>query len=248
MNIHQKKLLSSLTLKTLVLTLFLGLSTIYLSRNTFAENITPEIVPGTTNNTGGGTRGTGCLSENQKPLTPLIPKKNNKQKLTLTSHPTIYIYVPETKAETGNFILKDSSQKNVVYEDIISISNSPGIIGIKIPTDQPGLKVSTNYNWTFNLICTTPIPKNVVVLVEGSIQRVNPSPDLTIKLKQTPENEHWLLYSNAGIWYEALVNLAEQIHSNQSDTILTSKWQKLLNLAGLNEVATEPLRQQDTED
>ena len=238
MNIYQKKLLSSLKLKTLVLTLlFLGLSTISLSRSTFA--VTPQTDRGTRNSYGGGTRG-DCFSDGQKPLTSLTPKTNNKQELTLASHPTIFIYVPENTAIAGEFILKDSTQKKV-YEDIVSLPNSQGIIDIKIPTDQPELKVGKNYNWTFSLICETPIPEAVV---EGSIQRVNPSADLTIKLQETPDSDRWLIYSEAGIWYEALVTLAEQIRSNPNDVKLTSEWQKLLNSVGLNEVATEPLKQE----
>ncbi|OZH54071.1 hypothetical protein AFK68_13290 [Hydrocoleum sp. CS-953] len=238
MNIYQKNLLSSLKLKTLVLTLlFLGLSTISLSRNTLA-NITPRTDRGTGDTVPGGTRGS-CFYEGQKPLTPLTPKTNNRQVLTLASHPTIFIYVPENTAIAGEFILKDSTQKKV-YEDIVLLPDSQGIIGIKIPTDQPELKVGKNYNWTFSLICETPIPE---AMVEGSIQRVNPSADLTTKLQKTPESDRWLIYSEAGIWYEALVTLAELIRSNPNDVKFTSEWQNLLNSVGLNEVATEPLKE-----
>ncbi|MGD1807291.1 DUF928 domain-containing protein [Dapis sp. BLCC M126] len=236
MNIYQKKLLSSKTIKTLVLTLFLGLSTITFSSSTFA-NITPRTDKGTGDSVPGGTRGS-CFYKDQKPLVPLTPKTNNRQELTLASHPTIFIYVPENKATAGVFILKDSTQKQV-YEDIVSLPDSQGIIDIKIPTDQPELKVGKNYNWTFRLICETPIPEAVV---EGSIERVNPSPDLTTKLQQTPESDRWLIYSEAGIWYEALFTLAEQIRSNPNDLKLTSEWENLLNSVGLNEVATEPLK------
>ena len=241
MNIYQKKLLSPLTLKTLILTfLFLGLSTISLSRSTFA-NVAPNTDKGTRNSEGGATRG-DCFYKDQKPLTPLIPKTNNKQELTLASHPTIFIYVPENTAIGGEFILKDSSQQ-VVYEDYVSplnsqVINSQGIIGIKIPTDQSELKVGTNYNWTFRLICESSIRE-----VEGSIQRINPSADLTKKLQQTPESDRWLIYSEAGIWYEALLTLAEQVLSDPNNVKFTSQWQNLLNSVGLNEVSTEPLKQ-----
>jgi len=237
MNISQRNLLSSRTIKTLVLTLFLGLSTISFSTTTFA-NITPQTDKGTADSVPGGTRGT-CFYEGQKPLTPLIPKTDNKQKLTLASHPTIFIYVPENTNRAGEFILKDSSQK-VVYEDIVLLPDSEGIVGIKIPTNIPELKVGANYKWKFSLICESPIPE---AEVEGSIQRVNPSEDLTIKLQETPESDRWLIYSQAGIWYETLVTLAEQIRSNPNNVKFTSEWQNLLNSVGLNEVATEPLKE-----
>lgn len=236
MNNYQKYLLSFLSIKTLVLTLFLGLSTISLSRSTFA-NITPRTDKGTRDSVPGGTRGS-CLYEGQKPLTPLIPKTNKKLELTLASHPTIFIYVPANKAIAGEFILKDKNQKKI-YENIVLLPDSQGILDIKIPSDKPELKVGTNYNWTFSLICETSIPEAVV---KGSIQRINPSPDLTIKLQQTPESDRWLIYSEAGIWYETVVTLAEQIRSNPNNIKLTSEWENLLNSVGLNDVASEPLK------
>ena len=238
MSIYQIKLLSFLKLKTLVLTLlFLGLSTISLSRSTFA-NITPQTGEGTKNSLPTGTRGTGCFDEGQKPLTALIPKTNKKLGLTLASHPTILIYIPENAATAGKLILKDSNQKKV-YEDIVSLPNSQGIIDIKIPSEQSELKVDQTYNWTFSLICVTPIPKAVV---EGSIKRVNPSEDLRVKLLQTPERDRWEIYKKEGIWYETLVTLAEQIRSDPNNVKLNSEWKELLNSVGLGEVATELLK------
>lgn len=238
MSIDQIKLLSFLKLKTLVLTLlFLGLSTISLSRSTFA-NTTPQTGDGTKNSVPGGTRGSSCFDEGQKPLTPLIPKTNKKLGLTLASHPTILIYIPENEAIAGEFILKDSSQKKV-YENIVSLPNSQGIIDIKIPSEQSELKVDQTYNWTFSLICLTPIPEAVV---EGSIKRVNPSEDLRVKLLQTPERDRWEIYNKEGIWYETLVTLAEQIRSDPNNVKLNSEWKELLNSVGLGEVATELLK------
>ena len=242
MSTDQIKLLSFLKLKTLVLTLLLmGLSTISLSRSTFA-NVTPQTGDGTNNSVPGGTRsaGEGCFNEGQKPITPLIPKTNKKLGLTLASHPTILIYVQKNTAIAGEFILKDSSEQKV-YEDIVSLPNSQGIIEIKIPTEESELKVNETYSWTFTLICEASIP-GIEAVVEGSIQRVNPTENLRIKLLQAPESDHWLIYSEAGIWYETVVTLAEEIRSNPNSVKLNSEWKNLLNSVGLSEVVKDPSR------
>lgn len=240
MSTYQVKLLSFLKLKTLVLTLlFLGLSTISLSRSTFA-NVTPNTGEGTADSVPGGTRGERCFNEGQKPVTPLIPKTNKKLGLTLASHPTILIYVETNAAIAGEFILKDSSDQKV-YEDIVSLPDTQGIIGIKIPSQEPELKVDEAYSWTFTLICEASVSEMEVV-VEGSIQRVNPSEDLRMKLLQAPESDRWLVYSEAGIWYETLATLAEEIRSNPNSVKLNSEWKKLLNSVGLSEVSKEQLR------
>ena len=257
----------SIILKTMVLTLFLGLFTTSfpsstsansthsasstnsktntnrsILRNTLA-NITPRVEGGSTGTYGGGSRGpntNNCIDEDQKPLTPLIPKINQTQELTLitlASHPTIYMYVPENTAIAGEFILKDSSQQ-IVYEKLLQVSNSQGIIRIKIPTNQPELKVGENYSWTFSLSCEG---SGYGTFVQSSIKRVNPDPNLTTELPQTSESDRWLVYSDAGIWHEKLDALAEKISSNPNDKELKSEWQNLLNSVGLNDLATEPL-------
>ncbi|NET25797.1 DUF928 domain-containing protein [Okeania sp. SIO1I7] len=259
----------SITLKTMVLTLVLGLfttsfpsstsanstnsassthgkadTTLGISQNTLA-NITPRVEGGSTGTYGGGSRGQdNCIDEDQKPLTPLIPKLNQTQELTLVtlaSHPTIYMYVPENTAIAGEFILKDSSQK-IVYEKLLPVSNSQGIIRIKIPSNQPELKVGENYQWTFSLSCEG---SGYGTIVQSSIKRVNPNPNLTQELQQTSESDRWLIYSDAGIWHEKLDALAEKISSNPNDQELKSQWQNLLNSVGLNDVATEPLNSSD---
>ena len=181
MSIHHIKLLSFLKPKTFILTLlFLGLSTVFLSRGAFA-NVTPKTDEGTENSIPGGTRGTPCFSGKKNTITPLVPKKNKKPelKVTLVSHPKMFIYVPENKAIVGEFILKDSSQKKV-YQNKALLPESQGIINIKIPREQPELKVGTTYNWKLRLICETPSRRS---RMEGSIPRVNPSKYLTKKLQ-----------------------------------------------------------------
>lgn len=254
----------SIILKTMILTLVLGLFTGSFPSSTSANstnsasstngkagttlgplentlaNTTPRVQGGSTGTYGGGSRGPNCIDKDQKPLTPLIPKVNERQELTLVtlaSHPTIYMYVPENTAIAGEFILKDSSQK-ILYEKLLPVSNSQGIIRIKIPTNQPELKVGENYQWTFSLNCEG---SGTGTVVQSSIKRVNPNPNLTTELKQTSESDRWLVYSNAGIWHEKLDDLAEKISSNPNDQKLKSEWQNLLNSVGLNDVAKEPL-------
>lgn len=237
MTIYQKYISYSLALKTIFLTLTLGLSTMSFPRS-ISANPVPQVENGTEDSAPGGTRG-DCLYADQKPLTALIPKTNQKQELTLAAHPTIFIYIPETGTEAAEFILVDSNNKTV-YETILLLPETPGVMEIVIPTNAPELKIGNNYNWTFTLICESVNPQ---IFVQGSIQRVNPTPDLTKNLQQTPESDRWLIYSQAGIWHETLLTLAQQLRANPNDTKLTLEWKNLLNSVGLSNVATEPLKQ-----
>ncbi len=238
MIMNKKNIFDSAVLKTIILIIFIGLSTILFPINTYARPVPRTEKGGREDTIPGGTRG-DCLYEDQKPLTALIPKTNKTQELTLAAHPTIFIYVPENTANAADFVLLDSNHKKV-YETRLLLPETSGIIDITISPDAPELQIGLNYHWKFALVCQSVNPKT---LVKGSIQRINPTPDLTKNLQQSQESEHWLIYSQAGIWYETLVTLAEQVRSYPNDTEITSQWTTLLNSVGLNNVATEPLKQ-----
>lgn len=237
MIIYHKYLSYSVVLKTIFLTFFLGLSTMFWPIKIYANPV-PRTENGTEDTTPGGTRG-DCLYADQKPLTALIPETNKRQELTLAAHPTIFIYVPENGAKAAEFILVDSDNK-ILYENIVLLPDTAGVIDVTIPTNAPELKIGKNYNWTFALICESTSPE---AFVKGSIQRINPTPDLAKNLQQTPESDRWLIYSQAGIWHETLLTLAQQVRSHPNDTKITSQWKNLLNSVGLSNVATEPLKQ-----
>lgn len=47
-----------------------------------------------------------CLKgENSQSLIPLLPDLNQKIGLTVSPHPTIFVYIPQTRAETAQFVL-----------------------------------------------------------------------------------------------------------------------------------------------
>jgi hypothetical protein len=106
-----------------------------------------------------------------------------------------------------------------------------------LPPNSPELQTETPYRWTVQLNCQGSNPP----FIQGLIQRNIPTPELTQKLAGTPKDQHWLIYAQAGIWYDAIANLAEQLRQNPNDPQLKENWQKLLNEAELNLIINEPL-------
>ncbi|MBD2485193.1 DUF928 domain-containing protein [Planktothrix sp. FACHB-1365] len=196
-----------------------------------------DIDGGTENTQPGGTRDQCFTSENVKPLTALIPKSEKQLELTISPHPSLLIYFPPSQAETADFVIYNNNTNQLVYKITLNLPKTGGILMINLPKNSPELQTEIPYRWTVQLNC----PGSNPPFIQGLIQRNILTPELTQKLAETPTDKHWLIYAQAGIWHDAIANLAEQLRQNPNDQQLKENWQKLLNEVELNLIVTEPL-------
>lgn len=205
--------------------------------------VTPRDIDGGVEDTKPGTdRGRGtqdqCFTlENVKPLTALIPKSEKQLELTVSPHPSLLIYFPPSQAETADFVIYNNNTNQLIYKITLNLPKAGGISMITLPKNSPELQTETPYRWTVQLNC----PGSNLPFIQGLIQRNIPTPELTQKLAKTPIDQHWLIYAQAGIWHDAIANLAAQLRQKPNDPQLKENWQKLLNEVELNLIVNEPL-------
>lgn len=168
-------------------------------------------------------------------VTPLIPTTNIG--LTLAAHPTIFIYLPGSKAQQALFTLQDDSSKTY-YQTTLTLPKKPGVMEVKVPSSVPTLKTGKNYKWSLVMICTEELETDSP-WVDGWIRRVEShrsfSSHKTISLELISK------LAAAGIWYDSLSMLAELRRSQPNNLSLTNAWEDILKSADLNAIANEPL-------
>jgi len=216
-----------------------GLNLLLIPLSLQAQNPIPDAQGGTEDTNPGGPRQVECNDTNSQPLTAIIPvaEPSLKVQLTTLSNPTILIYIPKTTAKTVKFTVVDIQSDSSLYEAEIPLPEEPkqpGIIAVEIPKDQLELQAGVSYRWTASLICNNS--------VGGVITRIQPSSELTEALEKTPA-EQWLVYTQAGIWYDAIAALAALRQEQPDNPQLESNWQTLFQQAELDRVATAPLIQ-----
>ncbi len=170
-------------------------------------------------------------------MTALLPA--SKQGLTITPHPTFWVYIPPTSSPQAHFTLKDENNQGV-YQAIIPITKTGEIASVSLPENQPPLEVGKTYQWSVALICQpsqTDIP-----LVSGKVRRVEPDSALRTELGKSTSLEQAASYGKAGMWYDMLNSLAQLKKSQSSDTTIAANWVHLLNSVGLEDIATKPLQ------
>ena len=189
----------------------------------------------------GGTRGRCLQDPDVSPeLTLLIP--DNQQGLTVVKHPTFFVFVPQTKAKRGEFILYDRTEEKLVYQTTFELSGLPGIVRIQLPVNQAYLKINNNYEWRFLLYCKSNDDRSEDVMKVGQIKRVAPN-EAIAKIQGTPNSlEKARVYQKNKIWYDALQTVAELHPTTGRNSNAAAVWQELLQAEkGLKEIAPYPL-------
>ncbi|WP_392535734.1 DUF928 domain-containing protein [Nostoc sp. C117] len=194
---------------------------------------------------GGATRGGACLPA--KELTALTPFNEeadgviNVWAQTTLERPSWFFYVPCTKDQVDlvEFVLQDEDS-NEIFKQTIALPDKPGVMRVSLPSTAPALALNKRYRWFFK-INYDPQKNSPWTYVEGVIQRVNLS-QATVKELETAEPlKRCAIYSQNGIWYEAIATLAQLRQKNPQDTGLQAQWENLVASIRLDDVAKEPL-------
>ena len=185
---------------------------------------------------GGASRGEQCIADVQNskiPITPILPAIN--QRLTVASHPTFLIHIPETSAKQVFFKIEAQNQE-LSYQTTLPISGNAGIIKITLPSDAPSLAIGQNYQWALALICGDTLKPDSPI-ANGSITRIQPEAELKQQLSSMTEIEQATFYIESGIWYEAIMTIAQLKQEQPDNAKLVSIWQEILGSVGLNNIA-----------
>lgn len=199
---------------------------------------------------GGGTRGPCIQNSANAQLMALVPV--NGFGTTTAEYPTFSVYLPplltESKPEI-EFVLKTSEEKEI-YKTKFKINRGAAIISFSLPSTSnlSALELNKSYLWSVTLICNPEAVDSGDVsgnkVVSGAIRRVTLKPNVQQELETAKsEIDRITIYAKAGIWYDALSNLAELRRRNPNDPIVIRDWQELLKSVGMEKLAQEPLSQ-----
>jgi len=188
----------------------------------------------------------GCLSS--YPIA-LVPASGMGQ--TLAEYPTIFWYLPWTRAWGMEFKLTNREGQDIYTtkyafardtsndyqgQDAQLVVGTPVILSLTIPRLKGSslpLKVDQKYDWTIRIICN-PNDQSGDVYMAGTIERVSIDPTLSRRLQQAPPEERVVLYAKERLWYEALGTLVKLQRDRPNDPAVIAAWDKLLKSVGLD--------------
>jgi Domain of Unknown Function (DUF928) len=187
-------------------------------------------------------------------LTPLIPplglargeQINRSQSpidYTITSHPTIWINIPNlptgTTARLGVF--KEGIRQKSLYSPRFNMPDTSGIIGVQIPSSKLSLEVGVPYRWVVQIYCPDrdSDDRSHGQITGGWIQRIdanqlsrNMNPDrlqaILQKLTTEKPEDRAPLYADLGLFQDAITSIAQLRLKNGADPQLEQDWKDLL--------------------
>ena len=155
----------------------------------------------------GGSR--GCHHKVTKAITLVVPEDHIP--LTLSEHPTFWLYSSQELSLPIRFTLLEPGQKPIYSQEFTL--NKSGLIALTLPETVPPLEVGQEYRWSVSIICNRQKPSQNAI-AQAWIERVSvPQP----KVEEKEELACNLAYARAGLWYDALscgINGSNKPNSN----------------------------------
>ena len=204
--------------------------TLEFSSRASAQNVTGYVPPVSTQRTsrtkGAGSRGCDANGNSSRSdhraaspeLQLLAP--NNHIPTTVSAHPTFYWYVSATTLPV-RFTLVEPGVVKPIAERRFLVTR-PGVVGVKLPSDVPGLVAGKQYRWTVAIVCDEERP-SANTYAYGWISRVAVTPELKSKLAKVSNNSQnrSLAYAHSGIWYDALSSSIMDYEANHQDEVFS---------------------------
>lgn len=188
---------------------------------------------------GAGTRSPDACVSSRKPLMALSP--TDSFSTTTSQTPTLFWYIPKTKAVIGELRITDDYDQDI-YSALIPLNGGAGVFSHVLPKSVTNtLKTEQDYRWQFALICD-PMQPSRNPFVEGIVQRVQGNSGLSMALEKAFDvRDRASIYAAAGIWQDAIATLAQERCTSPKDPALLNSWNTLLKSVRLEAFAQEPL-------
>ena len=181
---------------------------------------------------GGGTRGSG---REVFVLTVLAP---DHSALTVSEQPSLYWYISSATSLPIELTVMDLRTTQPVLETRLPAPVTPGVHRIRLADHGVRLEPGVPYRW-FVTVVPDSNRRSKDILAGGAIERVEPPDGLPAKLAQARKEETAFLYAEAGVWYEALAAISDQIDSAPDDAALRKQRATLLAQVGLPPVGED---------
>jgi hypothetical protein len=174
----------------------------------------------------GGSRGSGDESIRLDVLAP------DDTGITTQEQPSLFWYQSKPADAKFELTLLQENKVKPLVQVTIERSSKAGIQRLKLSEHGGKLTPGVEYQWVVALI-TDPDNRSTDVVASGVIKRIEPSEELKSRLRTAAPSDLPAIYADAGIWYDALSALSDQIDARPDDANLQAIRDDLLNQVGL---------------
>jgi Domain of Unknown Function (DUF928) len=178
----------------------------------------------------GGSRGSG---DSTITLDVLAPDETG---LTTQEEPSLLWYQSKPAQAKFELTLLEENKPKPLLQVKANGNGQAGIQRIKLSDHNVKLTPGVEYQWVVALV-TDPDNRSSDLVASGVIKRIEPSADLKGKIAGATTESLPSVYAEAGIWYDALSVLTDQIEADPANKALRETRADLLRQVGLKAAA-----------
>ncbi|MEX0271928.1 DUF928 domain-containing protein [Leptolyngbyaceae cyanobacterium UHCC 1019] len=207
---------------------------------------------------GGISRSASCA--NQAKITAFTPPPRSQEThdknhaaidTTLSSHPTLWVHLASLpKNAQAQFTLQTVSGSEELLNKRFPLTAQTGILGVRLPETSPGLKVGETYFWQMKVQCGSKESEDDPIIGSG-VQRIqlsqvklmpgfDPKP-LVQKLSRASASDKPALYTELGIWQDAVTALIDLQQKQPNNQELKEDWRSFLQELQMDNLANSPI-------
>jgi hypothetical protein len=176
---------------------------------------------------GGGTR--GGLQRDVFILSVLAPDHSG---LTTSEQPALYWFISTTTSLPVEVTVMDAQGVQPILETRLPAPVKAGVQRVRLADHNIRLTPGTAYRWFVSVVPDAD-RRSKDIMAGGAIERVELADDLKAKLNKAGKNGAFHLYTEAGLWYDALKAISDQIEAAPEDQQLRKQRAALLSQVGL---------------
>ena len=178
----------------------------------------------------GGSRGSGDTAITLDVLAP------DDIGVTTREQPSLFWFQSKPADAKFELTLLQENKVNPLVQVTVERSTKAGIQRMKLSDHGVKLAPGVEYQWVVALV-SDPDNRSSDLVASGVIKRVEPTADLKEKIAAATPASLAGVYAEAGIWYDALSVLTDQIEANPENKTLRETRADLLLQVGLKAAA-----------
>jgi hypothetical protein len=175
----------------------------------------------------GGSRGTGDAAIALDVLAP------DDIGTTTQEQPSLFWFQSRPAEARFELTLLQQNKVKPLIQVKAERASKAGIQRLRLSDHGVKLTPGVEYQWVVALV-SDPDNRSTDQVASGVIKRVAPAADLKEKISQATAASLANLYADAGIWYDALAALSDQIEAQPENKALRQTRAELLRQVGLN--------------
>jgi hypothetical protein len=157
--------------------------------------------------------------------------------LTTREQPSLFWFQSKPASSRFELALLQENKVAPIVQTVADRASHAGIQRLNLADHGAKLVPGVEYQWVVALV-TDPENRSSDLVASGIIKFVPPSADLKEKIAKATPASLPNVYAEAGIWYDALAVLSDQIEANPANNALRQARADLLRQVGLNAAAS----------